>query len=77
MARVLDRTTGATDLCAAIEQNTPENRANDAKTDSRGWAWVGTMAYDKQPRNAALYRVDDVRVVRVADAAPSKVPSGR
>ena len=36
----------------------PENRANDIKTDGRGRAWVGTMAYDKRPRNAALYRID-------------------
>ena len=41
-----------------IEADRPENRANDVKVDSRGRAWVGTMAYDKRPRNAALYRID-------------------
>ncbi len=55
---VLDRTTGTTDLRVPIEQDRPENRANDIKVDSGGRAWVGTMAFDKRPRNAGLYRVD-------------------
>jgi sugar lactone lactonase YvrE len=55
---VLDTATGTPDLRVPIEQGRPENRANDAKVDDRGWAWVGTMAYDKRPGNAALYRVD-------------------
>ena len=29
--------------------------------------WVGTMAFDKRPRNAALYRVEGDRVTRVVD----------
>ena len=58
---VLDRGTGTMDLRVPIEQDRPGNRANDVKTDSRGRAWVGTMAYDKRPRNAALYRVDGGR----------------
>ncbi|MCX4757224.1 SMP-30/gluconolactonase/LRE family protein [Kitasatospora purpeofusca] len=65
--RVLDPATGSTELCVPIERDKPQNRANDAKTDSRGRVWVGTMAYDKQPRNAALYRVDGDRVVRMVD----------
>jgi len=64
---VLDRSTGTMDLRVPIEQDRPENRANDVKTDGRGRAWVGTMAYDKRPRNAALYRVDGSRVTRVAE----------
>jgi sugar lactone lactonase YvrE len=55
---VLDRSTGRTDLCVPIEQDRQENRANDVKVDDRGRAWVGTMAFDKRPENAALYRVD-------------------
>jgi len=55
---VLDRSTGTFELCVPIEQDRPENRGNDAKVDDRGRAWVGTMAFDKRPGNAALYRVD-------------------
>jgi sugar lactone lactonase YvrE len=54
----LDIGTGAMDARVPIEPDKPENRANDVKVDARGRAWVGTMAYDKRPRNAALYRVD-------------------
>ena len=64
---VLDRSTGAMDLRVPIEQDRPENRANDVKVDGRGRAWVGTMAYDKRPRNAALYRVDGGTATCVVD----------
>jgi sugar lactone lactonase YvrE len=64
---VLDQGTGTMDLRVPIEQDKPENRANDVKTDGRGRAWVGTMAYDKRPRNAALYRVDRGQATCVAD----------
>jgi sugar lactone lactonase YvrE len=64
---VLDRATGKLDLRVPIEQDRPENRGNDIKVDSRGRAWVGTMAFDKRPRNAALYRVEGDRVTRAVD----------
>lgn len=64
---VLDLESGRTTLQVAIEQDKPENRANDVKTDSRGRCWLGTMAFDKRPRNAALYRVDPGQVTRVVD----------
>ncbi len=64
---VLDRSTGTLDLRVPIEQDRPENRANDIKVDSRGRVWVGTMAFDKRRRNAALYRLDGDRVTRVVD----------
>ncbi|MGB8652034.1 MAG: SMP-30/gluconolactonase/LRE family protein [Mycobacteriales bacterium] len=64
---LLDRATGATDLRVPIEQDRPENRANDVKVDGHGRAWVGTMAFDKRPRNAALYRVDGAGVACVVD----------
>ncbi len=64
---VLDRATGKLDLRVPIEQDRPENRGNDIKVDSRGRAWVGTMAFDKRPGNAALYRVEGDRVTRVVD----------
>jgi sugar lactone lactonase YvrE len=63
----LDRSSGRTDLLVPIEQDRPENRANDIKVDDRGRAWVGTMAFDKTPGNAALYRVDDDEVTCVVD----------
>ncbi len=64
---VLDTSTGVMDLRVPIEQDRPRNRANDAKTDGRGRVWVGTMAYDKRPRSAALYRVDRGKVTCVAE----------
>ena len=64
---MLDCSTGAMDLRVPVEQDRTENRANDVKTNRRGRAWVGTMAYDKRPRHAALYRVDRGRVTRVAE----------
>jgi sugar lactone lactonase YvrE len=64
---VLDTSTGVMDLRVPVERDRPGNRANDAKTDGRGRVWVGTMAYDKRPRSAALYRVDRGKVTRVAD----------
>jgi sugar lactone lactonase YvrE len=63
----LDRTTGVTQLVVPIEQDRTENRANDVKVDGRGRAWVGTMAYDKRPRNAGLYRVEASTVTCVVD----------
>lgn len=64
---MLDRSTGQMDLRIPIEADRPENRANDVKVDDRGRVWVGTMAYDKRPRNAALYRVDGDKVTRMVD----------
>jgi xylono-1,5-lactonase len=64
---VLDRSTGAMDLRVPVERDRPENRANDVKADGQGRAWVGTMAYDKRPRHAALYRVDGGKVTCVAE----------
>ena len=64
---LLDRSTGSMELRVPIERNKPGNRANDAKTDARGRVWVGTMAYDKRPRSAALYRVDRGKVTCVAE----------
>ena len=64
---VLDRTTGSTEVVVPIEHDKPENRANDAKVDGRGRVWVGTMALDKRPRNARLYRVDADHVTCVVD----------
>jgi sugar lactone lactonase YvrE len=64
---VLDRRTGSIDLRVPVEPDRPENRANDVKIDNRGRAWVGTMALDKRPGNAALYRVDGDEVTPMVD----------
>ena len=64
---ILDRKTGRTGLRVPVERDRQENRANDVKVDSRGRVWVGTMAYDKRPRNAALYRVEGGEAARVVD----------
>lgn len=64
---LLDRETGRTQVRVPVEPDRPENRANDLKVDSHGRAWVGTMAFDKRPRNAALYTVDGADVTRVVD----------
>ncbi len=62
---VLDTETGGTAPWVAVEPDRPENRANDVAVDVRGRLWVGTMAYDKRPGNAALYRVDGDTATRV------------
>jgi len=64
---VLDRNTGRMDLRVPVEQDRAENRANDVKVDSRGRAWVGTMAFDKRAGNASLYLVEGSKVTRVVD----------
>jgi xylono-1,5-lactonase len=75
---VLDRGTGRMDFHVAIEQDRQENRANDVKVDDRGRAWVGTMAFDKRPENAALYRVDgNTATCVVAGLTISNLPNAR
>ena len=64
---VLDRTTGSMAAYVSIEADRPENRANDAKVDTSGRVWVGTMAFDKRPGNAALYRVEGDTATRVVE----------
>ena len=63
----LDTVSGATTLVVPVEQHLPGNRANDVKTDSTGRCWLGTMAYDKAPGVAGLYRLDGRWVTRVVD----------
>jgi sugar lactone lactonase YvrE len=64
---VLDERAGAIGLRVPVERERRENRANDVTVDSHGRAWVGTMAYDKRPRHAALYLVEGQQVSRVVD----------
>jgi sugar lactone lactonase YvrE len=43
---------------AAIEEDLPDNRLNDGKTDAAGRFWVGSMADDGRGKRGALYRWD-------------------
>jgi sugar lactone lactonase YvrE len=64
----LDTSTGAMLLLVPIEQELVETRGNDAKVDPNGRVWVGTMAYDKRPQHAGLYRVEHARAVPAVEA---------
>lgn len=49
-----------------LEDELPQNRANDGKCDSAGRLWVGSIAPGHQRGGAALYRIEgDFRVTRV------------
>jgi sugar lactone lactonase YvrE len=49
---------GALSVVSDIEKDVPGNRFNDAKCDSAGRFWAGTMASDLTPGAATLYRID-------------------
>jgi sugar lactone lactonase YvrE len=64
---VLDREgTGRT--VAAVEPDRPGNRFNDCRADPRGILWAGTMARDRAPGSAALYRLSPDGALEVAIA---------
>jgi sugar lactone lactonase YvrE len=65
----LDEDTAAVELIAPIDADRPSMRMNDAKCDTRGRLWAGTMAFDATPRAGALYRFD-------GRGAPAKVMVG-
>lgn len=53
---------------ATVPESRSGLRFNDGKCDPAGRFWAGTMAYDKEPGTAALYRLDAVgRPTRVID----------
>jgi sugar lactone lactonase YvrE len=49
---------GPAKLIARVAEARPGLRFNDGKCDPAGRFWAGTMAYDKAPGVAALYRLD-------------------
>lgn len=53
-----DPASGQITPLADVEADMPENRTNDAKCDSAGRLWVGTMAYDRRSGHAGLYVLD-------------------
>jgi len=59
-----DVETETTKPLAAIEEDLPDNRLNDGKTDPEGRFWVGSMADDGRDRAGSLYRFEGV-VTRV------------
>jgi sugar lactone lactonase YvrE len=52
------RADGSLDDVVPLEAHLPANRANDAKCDPSGRAWVGTMNYDETSSDGSLYRLD-------------------
>jgi sugar lactone lactonase YvrE len=65
---VLDPKTRRVDLIAPVEKDRPENRMNDAKCDTSGRLWGGTMAFDEAPGKGAFYRLDtNHTVVKILD----------
>jgi sugar lactone lactonase YvrE len=55
---LVDPATGAEQRIAWLEPEVTGNRANDARCDTRGRLWAGTMAFDSAPGAGALYRLD-------------------
>jgi sugar lactone lactonase YvrE len=49
---------GKTTIIANPEPDLPGNRFNDAKCDSAGRLWAGTMAVSESPHCGSLYRID-------------------
>lgn len=51
-----------------VEEGLPGNRLNDAKCDSRGRLWVGSLSIDTTPGKGALWRVDPDGSARMMDS---------
>ena len=56
--KAMDVATGHSTLLINPESDLPGNRLNDAKCDSRGRLWVGSLAIDTSPGKGRLYRLD-------------------
>lgn len=56
---------GEVELLCSIEADLPSNRMNDAKCDSRGRLWSGTLSMQFTPGAGSLYRINpDLSVMR-------------
>jgi sugar lactone lactonase YvrE len=49
---------GTRHTLAEVEADRAENRFNDARCDSAGRLWAGTLSMVRRPGDAALYRID-------------------
>src|SRR5512138_346576 len=56
-----DPETGQLEIIADAESDRPGNRFNDGKCDPQGRFWAGSMDFNGQQPNGALYCVDTVR----------------
>lgn len=78
-----DAATGELSELVALEAHKPDNRFNDAKADSAGRLWIGTMHDPETTATGALYRVDPALTWTCADAGyvvtngPAIAPDGR
>ncbi len=64
----LDPETGVSTPICHPEPDLPNNRFNDGKCSPDGRLFAGTIALDKTPGNAALYRLDpDLTLTRVLE----------
>lgn len=60
--------TGAHEAVTDPEQDLPENRFNDGRTDRQGRFWTGTMSDVRRDPTGSLYRLDtDRKATRVRD----------
>lgn len=56
--RLLNTSNGRSQLIAAVEDDNPDNRMNDAKVDPRGSVWAGTLSFSGIEGAGTLYRLD-------------------